>query len=72
MNKIKEEEYMNTTQNSKQLLKNSKFFEIGFYKKQNPHLKNTNLTDDEIIEYYLKHNKDEQFPTSKYFDVKCT
>lgn len=70
MNKIKEEEYMNTTQNSKQLLKNSKFFEIGFYKKQNPHLKNTNFTDDEIIEYYLKHNKDEQFPTSKYFDVK--
>ena len=69
MNKIKEE-YMNTTHDLKQLLKNSKFFNLEFYKKQNSHLKNTNYTDDEIIEYYLKHNKEEQIPTSKYFDVK--
>ena len=68
MNKIKEEH--KTTYDLKQLLKNSKFFNLEFYKKQNPYLKNTNYTDDEVIEYYLKHNKEEQIPTSKYFDVK--
>ena len=58
------------SENSKKLLENSEFFDTGFYKKQNPKLRNTNCSDDEILENYLENNKDEKFPPSKFFNTK--
>ncbi|WP_304125278.1 glycosyltransferase [Methanosphaera cuniculi] len=67
---VKKEIQENIDKNLKQLLKNSKFFNTGFYKKQNPKLRNTNYSEDEIIANYLINNKDEKFPPSKFFDIK--
>ncbi|WP_304125524.1 glycosyltransferase [Methanosphaera cuniculi] len=70
MNMLKEEIKDKNTHDIKTLLQNSKFFDPEFYKRLNPNLKNKNLSDDELIEYYIQHNRDELIPPSRFFDIK--
>lgn len=70
MNILKEEKKKNIPQDIKSLIQNSKFYDPKFYKRLNPNLKNKELTDEELLDYYIKHNKDELIPPSRFFDIR--
>lgn len=70
MTMLKEEIKENTIEDNKNLIRNSKFFNPKFYKRFNPNLKNKNLSDEELLDYYVKHNQEELIPPSRFFDIK--
>lgn len=70
MIKLDEQTKNKLNQESKNLLRNSKFYDPSFYKRFNPKVRNLNLSDDELLDYYIKHNHDELVPPSRFFDIK--